>query len=95
MYDTVHHQLKKNLSLDYIGHFSRYIRPGAVRLGVSRYTADIEAAAALNPDGGIAAVALNVTDREVRFWLQVGEKYWPVTLPAGAVITCVTEDTDR
>lgn len=94
MYDTVHHQLKKNLSLDYIGHFSRYIRPGAVRLGVSRYTADIEAAAALNPDGGIAAVALNVTDREVRFWLQVGEKYWPVTLPAGAVITCVTEEGD-
>lgn len=89
MYDTIRHQLQKKLSADYIGHFSRYIRPGAVRIGVSRYAADIEATAALNPDGSIAVVALNLSGEEKAFNLRLEDSYYPVTLPAGAIITCV------
>lgn len=44
----------------YIGHFSRYIQAGAVRLGTSVY-GKVEATAFQNPDGTIAAVLLNPT----------------------------------
>ena len=42
-----------------IGQFSRYVRPGAVRIGSSCYTAALEQVAFCNPDGSVAAVLLN------------------------------------
>lgn len=89
MYDTVNRVLHKKLSLDYIGHFSRFIYPGAVRLGVSRYSPDIEVTAARNPDGSVAAVLLNPTDRAQSFFLRLKDDYYAVALPAGAIATCV------
>ena len=56
MYDTRTGELRRNLSYDYIGHFSRYIRPGARRIGLSRYTDRQEAPAAVNTDGTVTAV---------------------------------------
>lgn len=46
----------------YIGQFSRFIRPGAVRLGTSGWTTDFAVTAFENPDGSRVAVALNRTD---------------------------------
>lgn len=46
----------------YIGHFSRYIQPGAVCLGSSVYAPSVEATVFENPDGSRVAVVLNVTD---------------------------------
>jgi len=43
----------------YIGHFSKYILPGARRIGLSRCDDKVEASAAVNPDGTIAVVLLN------------------------------------
>jgi glucosylceramidase len=42
-----------------IAQFSKYVKPGAVRIGCSKYTEDIEMTAFRNPDGCIAAVLLN------------------------------------
>lgn len=47
----------------YIGQFSRYIRPGAVCVGTSVWSDDVEATAFANPDGSHVAVLLNRTDR--------------------------------
>lgn len=55
----------KKLSYYYIGHFSRYIKPGAVRIGMTRYTDQLETTAFLNPDGERVLVLLNKSDREV------------------------------
>lgn len=91
MYDTVHHKLQKKLSLDYIGHFSRYILPGAVRLGVSRYTGELEAAAAQNPDGTTVAVVLNPGREEKAFQLRIRDSFYPAVLPGGAIMTFVSD----
>ncbi|MBQ6886380.1 MAG: glucosylceramidase [Lachnospiraceae bacterium] len=56
---------EKRLTYYYIGHFSRYIKPGAVRIGATRYTDKIEATAFLNPDGERVLVLLNKTEKEV------------------------------
>lgn len=65
MYDTESGEYEKRLTYYYIGHFSRYIKPGAVRIGTTRYTDKIEVCAFLNPDGERVLVLLNKTDEKV------------------------------
>ena len=61
---------EKRLTYYYIGHFSRYIKEGAVKIGTSRYTDGIEVAAFLNPDGERVAVILNKSEKEVPYTLR-------------------------
>jgi glucosylceramidase len=51
----------------YIGHFSRFIRPGAVRIIAAPTHDDLETTAFLNTDGRIALVVLNRTDNDIPF----------------------------
>lgn len=53
---------EKRLSYYYIGQFSRYIKDGAVHIGTSRYTDEIEVTGFLNPDGERVIVLLNKTE---------------------------------
>ena len=61
--------VQKRASYYYIGHFSRYIRPGAVRIGLSRFTDAVEATAFQNTNGSIAAVLLNRSDAPMPLYL--------------------------
>lgn len=56
---------EKRLTYYYIGHFSRYIQPGARRIGSSTYNSLIENVAFLNPDGTRVVVLLNRTDKDL------------------------------
>lgn len=72
----------------YIGQFSRFIRPGAVRLGASAWTAGVEVTAFENSDGGRAAVLLNRTDRDLPATLtQDGAEGYAILLPAHSIAT--------
>lgn len=55
------------LSYYYIGHFSRFIRPGAKRILVSKYSPNIEATAFENEDGSRVLVILNRSDTDTEF----------------------------
>jgi len=55
----------------YLGHFSRYIRPGAVRVLSSTSRDVLEVVAFSNPDGSLAVVVLNQSDEDLGFWLKV------------------------
>ena len=72
MYDTVECRLNVRLPFYYLGHFSRFIQPGAVRLLCSRYTTDLETCAFANPDGSRVLVVLNRTGRDIAFTLAAG-----------------------
>ena len=61
MVDTQTGELMVKLSFDYIGHFSKYIAPGAKRIGFSKYTSELEVTAIKNPDGALVLIALNQT----------------------------------
>lgn len=54
---------EKRLSYYYIGHFSRYIQPGAKRLATSRYADEVETVAFVNPDGERVVCLLNRSNR--------------------------------
>ena len=63
--DTAKDEISFENSYYYIGHFSKFIRPGAKRLGTSRYTEKIDALAVKNPDGGIVLVVLNREEKKM------------------------------
>ena len=65
--DTKNGSLYFMNSYYYIGHFSRFIRPGAVRIICASTHDDLEATAFLNKDGKIVLVVLNRTDNDISF----------------------------
>jgi glucosylceramidase len=56
----------------YIGHFSKFIRPGAKRIGSSSSRAQLQTTAFANTDGSIVVVVMNTTDQKLPYhlWLQ-------------------------
>lgn len=87
MYDTRTGRLQKKLSYDYIGHFSRYVQPGARRMGLSRFSDLLEATAFLNPDGSMCAVVLNRQTEDVPFFLRVRGRVYPMMQAASSIST--------
>lgn len=59
MYDRRENKLNENLLQKYYWHFSHFIKPGAKRIGLTKYTNRLEATAFRNPDGSIAVVLFN------------------------------------
>jgi glucosylceramidase len=76
-------------SFYYLGQFSRFIQPGSVRIGCSRYTDKIECTAWLRPDGKKALVVLNRTDEAVSFILRYQDRAAPVESAAHSLMSLV------
>jgi glucosylceramidase len=51
----------------YIGHLSRFVRPGARRIVSASSLDELETIAFLNPDGQIVSVIMNRTDKSTQF----------------------------
>ena len=69
--DTKTGQLTYTNSYHYIGHFSKFVRPGARRIASSSSRSALLSAAFVNPDGRIATVVMNSTDKQVSYFLWV------------------------
>lgn len=73
----------------YIGHFSKFIRPGAKRITCSSSTDKLMTTAFLNKDGKIAVVVLNLSEQEQPFNLSLGGKATRNVSPAHSILTLV------
>lgn len=73
----------------YIGQFSKFIRPGAKRIISSSTIDTLLTTAFLNPDGKIAVVVLNLSDKAQPFNLSVEGKIAKNTSPAHSIMTFV------
>ncbi|MEL7122809.1 MAG: glycoside hydrolase family 30 protein, partial [Bacteroidota bacterium] len=72
-----------------LSHFSRYIRPGAERIGFENSDDSLMVTAAKNPDGSIAIVVLNMEEDAKTFELSLGEKTKTVAISGKAIQTIV------
>jgi len=72
-----------------LGHFSRFIRPGAQRVLCASSRADVETTAFLDPSGAVASVALNRHGHPVHMQLVVDGSAWPIDLPPHSIATFV------
>ncbi len=73
----------------YIGHFSKFIRPGARRIAATLNDDRLLATAFLNPDGRVAVVVLNLQDEAIRFKLWIDGQAATTDSPAHSIITLV------
>lgn len=83
---------RTDLIFDYVGHFSRYIQPGAKRAGFSRCDDHAEITAAVNPDGSLAVVALNKENEDRAYALRIRGKVIRVSFPARTLSTLVIDE---
>ncbi len=74
-------------SFYYIGHFSRYIRPGAERILHAGTADELETTAFINPDNTIAVVVMNRTEQTLPFALQYHGLAARTSSPAHSIIT--------
>ncbi len=70
-----------------MAHFSKFIRPGAIRIGVEHSDETLMVTAAKNPDGSIAVVVFNPEEEARTLQLALDGKTYPLTIPAKAIQT--------
>jgi glucosylceramidase len=73
----------------YVGHFARFVRPGAQRVLCTASHPDVETTAFQNIDGTTAVVLLNRLEQAQRVALQVDATESVVELPPRSIATCV------
>jgi glucosylceramidase len=71
------------------GHFSKFIKRGAVRIGSSIYDDAVKVAAFCNPDGEIVVVVLNTTERDVTPKIRLNNCTADFKMPAKSLQTLI------
>jgi len=74
-------------SFYYLGHFSKFIRPGARRVIASSNNDDLLTTAFLNEDGTLAVVVMNATGNDMDFNLWSAYRGFESKSPAHSIIT--------
>ena len=89
LFDEDRKELLQRMSADYYWHFAHFIQPGAVRLGFSRYTDEIDVTAWENPDGRIVLILLNRGDESIPAHIRISEKETEIVLSAHSIVSGV------
>ena len=87
--DTTRNDVYYQSSFYYMGHFSKYIRPGAIRIASSATNEALEVTAFKNPDNSVAVVVMNRTDDEINFTLKTNGEAAVSSSPAHSIMTMV------
>ena len=73
----------------YLGHFSKFIRPGAKRVSTSPSRTHLLSTSFINKDGKMVTVVMNHTDQAISYKLYVNEVAAELKIPARAMQTLV------
>ena len=76
-------------SFAYLGHFSKFVRPGARRISAVSSRSHLLTTAFVNPDGRLAVVVMNGGDAPVHYRLHIGADVVGLTIPARGIQTVV------
>ncbi len=89
--DTQSGKLIYTSSYYYLGHFFKFIRPGALRVSSAASRDTLLTTAFRNPDGKLAVVVMNPSDNRQAFRLQVGDKAAESSSQPHSITTFVVE----
>lgn len=90
--DTKTKEIHYNSSYFYIGHFSKYIKPGAIRIKHVLNDDNLQVVAFLNQDGSLVAVVMNATDQKEIISLVIEGKSTDVTLPEHSISSLIISE---
>lgn len=71
------------------GHASRFVKPGAIRIGSPAQVGDLETVAFLNRDGGRVLIVLNAGQKPSAFAIADGDRLFKAAIPPRAAATLV------
>jgi len=74
-----------------MAHFSKYIRPGAVRIGFDVSDDELKVTAALNPNGSIAVILFNPTEKEKPIQIKYKNEIYNFSISAKAIQTILID----
>lgn len=72
-----------------LSHFSKFIRPGAVRIGFKNTNEELMVTATKNPDGSIAVIVFNEGDEVQNFSVSLNQKIIDLSIQGKAIQTIV------
>lgn len=87
--DTQTGELIYTPSYYYLGHFSKFIRPGARRVSTVSSRSHLLSTSFLNEDGTMATVVMNHTDEAITYQLYIGDQAVATTIPGHAIQTLI------
>ena len=90
-YNTKTNELMYNSEYYYIGHFSKYIKPGARRISVASTKSFLLTTAFRNLDGKIDVVVMNQDKKAIKFLIWMDGKSIESTMPGRSISTFVIE----
>lgn len=70
-----------------MAHFSKFIRPGAVKIGCEISNKELKSTALKNPDGSVVVVIFNPTKTDFTIELKIQEQKETISIPAKALQT--------
>ncbi len=89
--DTRNGTLIYTNSYYYLGHFSKFIHPGAKRIIAAASRDKLLTTAYQNPDGKLAVVVMNKNDENIDYYLWIKGKAAKVTSPAHSIATLIVQ----
>lgn len=89
LFDVKKKELIKRNTAKYLWHFSHFIESGAVRIGTTCYSDEVEATAFLNPNGTIVVVLLNRTEKELPVNIRMKDEMVAVRMEPNSIVTGV------
>lgn len=87
--DTQNGEIVYTNSYYYIGHFSKFIKPGAKRIASSPSRSSLLSTAFVDPDGRIVTVVMNRGEKQVDYHLWLNGQAVDVSAPARSIQTLV------
>lgn len=73
----------------YLGHFSKFIKPGAKRISTSSSHSNLESTSWINPNGKIITIVMNSTDESIDYSLSIREVESKLKIKARSIQTIV------
>ncbi|MBC8062702.1 MAG: glycoside hydrolase family 30 protein [Clostridiaceae bacterium] len=94
--DTKTQELHYNSSYYYIGHFSKYVKPGALRIEIkSSLETKLQQVGFLNPDGSVVLVVMNETDMDHSLNVALDNKFLSYTMLEHSIITLIISEEKK
>ncbi len=87
--DTRSGEIIYTASYYYIGHFSKFIRPGAKKVNSTASRSQLLTTAFLNTDGKLAVVVMNQSDKKITYNLCIGRNATVVNILPHAIQTLI------
>ena len=91
--DTANGALMHQRSYWILGHFARFIRPGAERVLCASSQHEVDATAFVNPDASTVVVATNRHGHALHLVLRIDDALWSAELPPRSIATFVARAT--